>query len=240
MDSGTLYLVATPIGNLGDFSLRAADTLRESDLILAEDTRSYLKLAQHFDIQTKAQSFFEHNEKAKLQGIIGQLEAGKTISLLAEAGTPTLSDPGYRLVAACREAGIPVSTVPGPCAAITALSISGFETDSFYFGGFLSQKKGKRRQTFVKAFERNCTSIFYESPHRIISSLEILVELDPSRMIFIGRELTKFHEESLRDTAAKLLAELRSREQIKGEITLVIKKTGRPSKTHLLDNAPLR
>jgi 16S rRNA (cytidine1402-2'-O)-methyltransferase len=221
-----LYVVSTPIGNLGDMTPRAVEILRAVDLVLAEDTRSFGKLAKRFAISTPSQSFFEHNERMRLDSALERLKHGAALALVSEAGTPTINDPGFRLVKACRAVGIPVSPVPGACAAIAALSVSGFETDSFYFGGFLPTKDGKRRSVLESALAMGVTVIFYESPFRILKTLHALIEIGFRREVFIAREMTKIHEEFLTGTCAEITEILGCRQSIKGEIVLVLRAKG--------------
>ena len=220
---GQLTIVATPIGNLDDISPRAIETLQNADLILAEDSRHFAILKQKFAISTPVKSYHEHNEKQSVSYLLDTLLSGTNIALVSDAGTPTISDPGYRLVKAAQEAEIKISAVPGPCAAIMALSMSGFETDRFYFEGFLPQKSGKRNTTLKTLLENNITSIVYESPYRILKTLECLRELDPERLLFIARELTKIYEETARGTASQLIDFLNAKKSIKGEFVLIIR-----------------
>jgi 16S rRNA (cytidine1402-2'-O)-methyltransferase len=222
-NSGTLFIVATPIGNLEDFSTRAIKTLNSVDLIIAEDTRTSRKLAQRFDIKTHISSYHEHNEQRSAPQLIEMLKSGKSIALISDAGTPTISDPGYVLIKSCSEQGIKVSPIPGPCAAIAALSCSGFETNQFLFAGFPPIKKGKKRKFLEKCLDYDMTVIIYESPYKIIKTLEDIVSIDAQREIVIGRELTKIYEENLRGSAQEILAILKERTQIKGEFVLLIR-----------------
>lgn len=221
--SGTLTIVATPIGNLGDMSPRAVDTLRAVDHIYAEDTRTFRKLANHFEIETPCSSFHDHNESAATPTVLKRLEAGENIALLSDAGTPTISDPGYRLVKACKESGIKVTTTPGPCAAIAALSISGFEAHRFTFEGFLSPKPGKRARSLQGMLESEGATILYESPHRVLKTLQAIADLAPTRDLFIARELTKLHEECVRGSATELLHHFQKAPAIRGEFVIVIR-----------------
>lgn len=221
-ESGKLYVVATPIGNLGDMSLRAVDTLKSVELVLAEDTRSFGILKKHFEIETRAQSYHDHSERTQTPGIIELLKAGKNIALVSEAGTPTISDPGYRLIKACQEEGIIVRAVPGPSAVIAALSISGFPTDRFTFEGFLPPSGGKRRKRLAAALEREETSVLYESPFRILKLIDEVAAIDPTRELFLAREITKFHEETVNLPAAEMSAALKQRASIKGECVLLV------------------
>ena len=220
----TLYVVATPIGNLGDLAPRALDILRSVSFVLAEDTRVFSKLAASFGFSASCRSFHEHNEQRLVPEIVRALQTGQSAALTTDAGTPLISDPGYRLVNACRAAELPVSTVPGPCAAIAALSISGFETDRFVFSGFLPQRDGKRYRALQTILESGDTTVVYESPHRIAKTLAAIADIEPSRQIFLARELTKLHEETLSGTAAQLRQLVDSRAGLKGEIVLVIRK----------------
>lgn len=219
-----LYLVATPIGNLEDISLRALRVLREADLIACEDTRQTQKLLNHYEIHTRTTSYHEHNEMTRAPELVVELEQGARIALVSDAGMPAISDPGYRLVTLAIRHGIPVVPVPGASAFVAALAASGLPTDSFRFSGFLPPKSGQRRDLLdeIKASPR--TQVFYEAPHRLLDTLRDIVEvLGPSRHVVIAREVTKVHEEFIRGTAAGLLDQLSDRE-IKGEVTLLIGK----------------
>jgi 16S rRNA (cytidine1402-2'-O)-methyltransferase len=220
-----LYLVATPIGNLEDITLRALRVLREEATVIAcEDTRQTQKLLDHFDIRTPLVSYYEHNEIPRSAELVERMLAGANVALVSDAGTPLVSDPGYRLVTAAVEAGITVVPIPGPCAAITALAASGLPTDDFRFAGFIPAKRGAR-QRFLEDIRLNKNSVVvYDSPHRIIETLEDISAVLGHRRIALARELTKLHEEILRGTAAEVLAVLQARPVIKGEITLVIAK----------------
>jgi 16S rRNA (cytidine1402-2'-O)-methyltransferase len=222
---GLLYLVSTPIGNLEDITLRAVRVLREeASLIACEDTRQTQKLLDHFEIRTRLVSYHEHNEMARAAELTERLVQGETIALVSDAGTPLVSDPGYRIVTAAIEAGIHVVPVPGVCAAITALSGSGLPTDEFRFAGFLPHKSGARRK-FLERFQSDtATLVVYESPHRALDSLDDIAAVLGDRRIVLARELTKIHEEFLRGTAKQIAEQLRSRPSLKGEITLVIAK----------------
>ena len=226
-DGGALYVLATPIGNLGDLAPRAVEILRASDLILAEDTRAFARISQCFHITRPVLSYFDHNEQKRAAEVLKRLQGGEMVALTSNAGTPCISDPGYRLVHACRSAGIPVKTVPGPCAALAALSISGFETDCFFFAGFLPVKAGKRKAVLEEALERECASIFYESPHRAAKTLAELAVLSPDRDIFLARELTKIYEETLLGTAQELKDNVAARSSIKGELVLIVRGKGK-------------
>ncbi|MGD0308883.1 MAG: 16S rRNA (cytidine(1402)-2'-O)-methyltransferase [Acidobacteriota bacterium] len=220
--SGTLYLVATPIGNLEDISLRALNTLKRVDLIACEDTRHTARLLEHYGIATPRESHHEHNEARHTERLLALLQEGKSIALVSDAGTPLLSDPGYVLVDACRNAGIAVTPIPGPSAAIAALTASGFPTDTFLFAGFLPPRKGPRRRRLQEIASIPATLIFYEAPHRLIPSLEDMVEILGDRQACLAREMTKIHEEWLRGTLVDIAGAIRARPQIRGEITLVV------------------
>lgn len=225
--NGTLWVVATPIGNLDDFSTRAVEVLRGVERVYAEDTRRFGKLAARYGITTDAKSCFEANEQARVAEILDYLKQGKDIALVSEAGTPCISDPGFRIVSACRDESCKVSPVPGASAAIAALSVSGFETDKFFFSGFLPQKSGRRERALTEALEFPAATIFYESPHRILKTLDKLQSLSPSRDIFIAREITKLHEECIRGSAKDVFEQFRSRPSIKGEFVLIVRGDGK-------------
>jgi 16S rRNA (cytidine1402-2'-O)-methyltransferase len=222
-----LYIVATPIGNLEDITLRALRILREADLIACEDTRHTQKLLNHFDIKTKTQSYHQHNEAARAEELVERVAQGEAVALVSDAGTPGISDPGERVIRATVERGLNVVAVPGASAMISALVASGLSTDQFRFAGFLPARAGERR-TILEAFSE-CpeTLIFYEAPHRLLDALaDLQTAFGPEREIVIARELTKLHEEFLRGPIRKVLATLSSREQVKGEITLIV--SGKP------------
>lgn len=221
---GTLYIVATPIGNLEDLSQRAARILKEVDAIACEDTRQTYKLMIHLGIEKPLLAFHDHNERARTLELVARLNGGQSIALVSDAGTPLISDPGYRLVDAALENGVVVVPVPGPVAFVTALSASGLPTDAVYFGGFLHAKQGQRRKQLQAAGGLDATLAFYEAPHRIVETLEDLAELWPRRPLVLARELTKLHEEFLRGTAAELAAVLRGRAAVKGEFTVLVGK----------------
>ena len=216
--------MATPIGNLEDITFRAVRVLREADLIACEDTRQTRKLLDRYGIAKPLASYHEHNELKRAEDLLGELQAGKNIALVTDAGTPLISDPGYRLVAGARKLGIPVSPIPGPGAFLTALSASGLPTDSFVFIGFLPPKKNQRRKALEswKAFP--ATLVFYEAPHRIAEALLDIAEVLGAREVVLARELTKVHEEFLSGTPAEVLETLAQRPAIKGEITLLVGK----------------
>lgn len=216
-----LTLVPTPIGNLEDVTLRALRVLREADLIAAEDTRHASVLLRHHGIHRLLVSLHEHNEAARAEEIVGRLAAGENIALLTDAGTPGISDPGYRTVRACIERGLAFTVLPGPSAILPALVGSGLPLHEFYFGGFLPVKSGRRRAVLESALARRETGIFLESPHRIGKSLAVLAELSPDRPVCVARELSKKFEEYWRGTAAELDARARERPP-RGEICLLV------------------
>jgi 16S rRNA (cytidine1402-2'-O)-methyltransferase len=223
--AGTLYLVGTPIGNLEDITLRALQTLREVDLIACEDTRQTSKLLNHYKIEKPTVSYHEHNELTRATELVVRLEDGSNLALVTDAGTPGVSDPGYRLVALAVRHHIRVVPIPGASAFLSALVASGLPTDSFRFSGFLPAKAGARRTALEAIRNSPRTQIFYEAPHRIVEALRDIVEvLGPERHVVIAREVTKLHEEFLRGRADTLLERLQQRGEIKGEITLLIGK----------------
>lgn len=226
---GTLYIVPTPIGNLGDITLRAIETLKQVDVIAAEDTRHSGVLLQHLGVQTRMWAVHEHNERDKAQGLIEQLQSGKSIALISDAGTPLISDPGYPLVNACRAAGVPVVALPGACAAITALSAAGLPTDRFLFAGFLPAKQQARLTALQKLQNETATMVFYEAPRRIVDSLHALESAFGSeRQVVIARELTKQFETFLSGSVAEVLAQVESdSNQQRGEMVLMV--AGAPS-----------
>ncbi len=219
---GKLHIVSTPIGNLEDITLRAVRVLREAGLIACEDTRHTRKLLDHLGISKPLVSYHEHNETARAAELVGKLLAGVDIALVSDAGTPLLSDPGYRLVEAAIAAGIQTVPIPGPSAMLSALAGSGLPTDSFRFCGFLPAKTGQRRKTLEAFQAEDATLIFYEAPHRILEALEDIQEVLGERDVVVARELTKLHEEFLRGSAATIGAQLGSRPAVKGEITVLI------------------
>ena len=220
--AGMLYLVPTPIGNLGDISIRCRQTLEEADFIAAEDTRVTLKLLNHLGIKKSLVSYFEHNKAQKGDQIVQRILAGETCALVSDAGSPAISDPGEELVKQCAQAGITVCAIPGPCAVITALSISGQSTGRFCFEGFLSTAKKIRREHLDSLKGETRTMIFYEAPHKLCATLESMAEAFGSdRPISLCRELTKLHEEVIRTTLQGAIA-LYSQQPPKGEYVLVV------------------
>jgi 16S rRNA (cytidine1402-2'-O)-methyltransferase len=218
---GTLYVVATPIGNLEDITLRALRVLREADLIACEDTRQTRKLLDHYGIQKPTVSYHEHNEAARAAELVEKLEGGATVALVSDAGTPLISDPGYRLVTTAVEKGIRVEPLPGASALLTALAGSGLATDEFHFGGFLPARSAQRKKALARLKDISSTLVFYEAPHRVLETLADIEEVFGGRPLVLARELTKIHEEFLRGTAAELRC---ARIPLKGEFTLLIGK----------------
>jgi 16S rRNA (cytidine1402-2'-O)-methyltransferase len=221
---GTLYLVATPIGNLEDITLRALRILKEVDLVACEDTRYTARLLTRYNIATPRESYHKFNEESRTPRLLQKLQEGKNIALASDSGTPLVSDPGYELVSACRREGIPVVPIPGPSAAIAALSGSGLPSDSFFFAGFLPARGAPRRRRLQELAGIPATLILYEGPHRLLDSLEDMIAVLGTRRACIARELTKIHEEFLQGTLAELLDILRARPKIQGEITLIIER----------------
>ena len=232
---GTLYIVATPIGNLEDITFRAVRVLREADLIACEDTRQTRKLLDRYGITKPLVSYHEHNELQRSQELLGQLQAGKNIALVSDAGTPLISDPGYRLVANAWKLAIPVSPIPGPGAFLAALSAAGLATDSFVFLGFLPPKKSQRHKALENWKAVPSTLVFYEAPHRIAETLQDIADVLGAREVVLARELTKVHEEFLRGTPQEILKALEQRPPLKGEITLMVAKGDTP----LIEEQPL-
>ena len=220
--AGMLYLVPTPIGNLGDISLRCRQTLEEADFIAAEDTRVTLKLLNHLGIKKSLVSYYEHNKAAKGNVILDRILAGETCALVSDAGSPAISDPGEDLVKQCADAGITVCAIPGPCAVITALSISGQSTGRFCFEGFLSTAKKSRREHLASLQQEQRTMVFYEAPHKLLATLEDMAEaFGNDRPISLCRELTKLHEEVVRTTLGQAIEKYTSQPP-KGEFVLVV------------------
>ncbi len=220
-----LYLVGTPIGNLEDITLRAVRVLKEADLIACEDTRQTQKLLNHYGIVTKTTSYHEHNEMERAPELVKELEAGARIALVTDAGMPGISDPGFRLISLAILHKVPVVPIPGASAFLCALVASGLPTDSFRFNGFLPAKRGQRRQMLESVKDSARTQVFYEAPHRIVEAVEDVAEiLGAERHIVIAREVTKIHEEFLRGLAGEVLATLKARGDVKGEITLLVAK----------------
>lgn len=219
---GTLYVVATPAGSRDDITLRALRVLGQVDLIAAEDTRHSGRLLKHHGIRNRFIAYHEHNEQRQAPVLVQKLLDGQTIALVSNAGTPTISDPGYRLVRAAAFAGIRVVPVPGVCAAVAALSASGLPTDSFVFVGFLQRKKNRRIEQLQALASEPRTIIFYESPRRLVALIEELVRILGNRRAVLAREVTKRYEEFLRGTLTELKTLLARRPEIKGECTLLV------------------
>jgi 16S rRNA (cytidine1402-2'-O)-methyltransferase len=220
-----LYLVATPIGNLEDITLRALRVLKEADVIACEDTRQTQKLLSHYGITTRTVSYHEHNEMTRAAELVKDLQEGTSVALVTDAGMPGISDPGFRLISLAIRHHVPVVPVPGVSAFLAALVASGLPTDSFRFSGFLPAKRGERRAALEAVKISPRTQVFYEAPHRIVEALADVVEvLGANRHVVIAREVTKLHEEFLRGRANEVLETLRSRDRVKGEITLLIGK----------------
>lgn len=216
-----LHIVATPIGNLQDITLRALETLKKVDFIICEDTRHSSKLLFHFEISKPLVSFHGHSSEKDLTKIMGMLGEGKTAALISDAGTPGISDPGYMLIQACRKAQVAVVPIPGASAFLTALMASGLPTNRFWYYGFLPAKKG--RDTLFKKFsEEDSTIVFYESPHRILKTLEKMTAVMPERIMVIARELTKMYEEFQMDRVATLYEEYKKRPKIVGEFVMIL------------------
>jgi len=218
---GTLYLVATPLGNLQDLSARAVATLGAVDLVVAEDTRRAQKLLAHLGLHKPLESFHGDSDTRKQERLIGQLMAGQSLAYVSDGGTPGIADPGRELVRAAEEAGVPVVPVPGPCAAVTALSVSGMVADRFVFAGFPPRKAGERLEFLRRFGGMGLTVVLYEAPHRIVDTLAALAEACPERRVVVARELTKQYEELLRGTAAELASVFREREP-RGEFVVVV------------------
>ena len=219
--SGMLYLCATPIGNLGDMTPRAVDTLRDADIIAAEDTRNSMKLLNHFAIRTSMTSYHEYNKVDKAEYLVEQMRQGKNVALITDAGTPGISDPGEVLVQKCYEAGIPVTSLPGACACITALTLSGLGTRRFCFEAFLPSDRKEKAEILEELKEESRTIILYEAPHRLVRTLQELSDALGNRRLTLCRELTKRFETVLPTTIADALA-LYEREEPRGEYVLVI------------------
>ena len=238
--SGILYVVGTPIGNLGDISPRALRTLEECDFIAAEDTRVTLKLLNHFEIKKPLISYFEHNRRQKGEYITDRILSGESCAIVTDAGMPAVSDPGEDLVALCHEKGIPVSVVPGPSAFVAAIALSGLPVGRFTFEGFLSVSKVSRREHLEEVKKEKRTMVFYEAPHKLSATLTDMYNAFGDRKIAIVREITKIHEEVIRTTLAEA-SEKYKEESLKGEIVLVIEGyTEREEDIPTLEDAVLK
>ncbi len=220
--SGRLVVCATPIGNLGDVTLRVLDALRDADTIAAEDTRVTRKLLARYEIATRMERCDEHTVERQTPALVERMRAGEVIALVSDAGTPGVSDPGSRLVDACLEAGVEVEVLPGASAILAALVASGLPTHAFYFGGFLPRKAGERRRAIELLAELDATLIFYESPHRSAATLAALAEVLPGRAAAMARELTKLHEEVLRGAVEEVAEQVAARDKLKGEVVLLV------------------
>lgn len=232
-----LYVVATPIGNKLDMTERAIQVLSSVDLVVAEDTRHSLPIFNHFGIKTRLLSMHDHNERERIESLLQRLSAGESIALISDAGTPLISDPGYRLVTEARAAGITVSPIPGCCAIIAALSVAGLPTDKFVFEGFLPAKSVARKQALVAVLEETRTIIFYESKHRIVDSLTAMIDVfGGQRDAVIARELTKRFETIKNGTLSVLLdGLLSSPDHVRGEFVILVKGADNKNKPQLLD-----
>jgi 16S rRNA (cytidine1402-2'-O)-methyltransferase len=219
--TGRLFVVATPIGNLGDASPRSIEVLQSVDTIAAEDTRRTRRLMAHFDVTGRLIAYHDHNEDDAAQGILDMIRAGADVALVSDAGTPLVADPGYRLVAACAESGIEIVAVPGPSALTAAISVAGLPPSPFYFGGYLPRKKGARLTRLGSLSELECTLAFYEAPHRIEAMLADLLEALGDRRAAVCREMTKVHEEVLRGPLSALL-EIARKRKLRGEIVVLV------------------
>ena len=230
--AGVLYLVGTPIGNLGDFSPRAVETLENADFIAAEDTRVSVKLINHFGIKKPLVSYHEHNKAAAGQTILERILSGETCALVTDAGMPAISDPGEDLARLCAENGAPVFAVPGPCAAICALAVSGFDTRRFCFVGFLPANKKERRERLQELSGEECTVVFHEAPHKLKATLADMAEILGNRRIALCRELTKLHEDTMRTTLAEAVQYYQENEP-RGEYVLVVAGREKAEQTEL-------
>ena len=218
---GTLYVCATPIGNLGDITLRVLDTLREVDLIAAEDTRHSRKLLQHYQINTRMISYHEHNEKKKSLELVDKLKCGQTIALITDAGLPGISDPGTEVIRLCQAESIPVDVLPGPNAALTALVLSGMPTEQFAFQGFLPATTGAKKRNLEQLVDLPQTQIFYEAPHRLVATLQTMSEYFGDRPAAVVRELTKLHQQVHRGTTLEL-KEAFEKSEPRGECCIIL------------------
>jgi len=226
---GTLYIVATPIGNLEDLSARALRVLSEVELVACEDTRRTRTLLNHFGIKTKTISYHEHNERERAAELCGLLEAGKDIAIVSDAGTPLISDPGFRIVRAAIERGLSIIPVPGPAAFVAALVASGLPSEQFFFAGFLPARAGARRKQLEELRSTRATLIFYEAPHRIAATLKDAAAIFGNRLAAVARELTKLHEETVRGSLAELAQRFSG--TVRGEIVLMIAGAGADEST---------
>ena len=226
---GTLYIVATPIGNLEDLTQRALGVLRKVDLVACEDTRHTRKLLNHFSINTKTISYHEHNERERATELCELLQAGKNVALVSDAGTPLMSDPGFRIVRAAIERNIPIVPIPGPVAFVTALTGSGLPPDEFFFSGFLPSRSAARRTKLIQLRDSAATLVFYEAPHRIAATLQDALDVLGDRDAVVARELTKIHEEFARGSLSELAGRFSGAGTVRGEIVLLISGTRNPT-----------
>ncbi len=226
MDEGALFIVSTPIGNLEDITLRALRVLRECDLVAAEDTRHSRILLDRHGIDRPLTSLHEHNEEAKIPSVLAAIRGGKKIALITDAGTPVMSDPGYRLIRAAREAGLKVEVIPGASAILAAVAGAGLAAEAFAFVGFPPRKPGERERWAKRVLAMPTAIVFFESPHRVVATLRTLAEISPTREAAVARELTKKHEEFVRDTIEGLVERLAARDEIRGEVTVVLEIPG--------------
>jgi len=232
---GLLYVVSTPIGNLEDITYRAVNALKSADWIACEDTRTTHRLLSHYGITTRSLSYHDHNEQPRSAELTARLVAGETGALVSDAGTPLLSDPGYRLVRAAIEAGIRVEALPGASAVLAGLVVSGLPSDQFHFAGFLPSKQGARKRSLEALSDEAATLIFYETPHRILEALDDINAVYGSREVVVARELTKMHEEVLRGTATQIRETLAARDSVRGEFVILIAKASEPA----VDDTPV-
>lgn len=234
-----LYLVPTPIGNLSDISYRALEALRIADIILCEDTRVTKKLCAYYDVDTKLMPFHDHNEGEMAGKVVSMLKDGQIIALVSDAGTPLISDPGYKLVRDCAKAGVKVIALPGANAVLPGLQLSAFPTDQFYFGGFLPSKAGERESLLTANMARfsDMTQCYYESPKRLKACLQAIADIDSAREVAVVREISKLHEEAIRGTAQDVLNILNGRDSVKGEIVLMIAPQSSESSVEITDDS---
>lgn len=228
MTTATLYIVATPIGNLEDMTYRAVRILGEVDLIAAEDTRHSLKLLSHFGISKSMTSYFDHNQQFKGERILNTLRQGKSVALISDAGTPCVSDPGYQLVRDAVAEGIPVIPIPGACAAVAALSASGLPSDTFTFAGFPPSRQGKRRSFLAEMSALPGTLLLYEAPHRLVETLRDMREVLGERQVVVARELTKIYEELIRGSVSEVLESV-DQGKVRGEVVILVAPGEKPA-----------
>ncbi|MDX1763538.1 MAG: 16S rRNA (cytidine(1402)-2'-O)-methyltransferase [bacterium] len=226
MEKGSLYVVATPIGNLADMTFRAVQILQSVELIAAEDTRRSATLLTHYDIKTPSTSYHDFTRPEKRQQLLRKILAGSNVALISDAGTPGIADPGYRLVSEAVALGIEVAAIPGPSVLTSALSVSGLATNAFFFSGYLPQGAGPRTRALESLKTRVETLVLYEAPHRCLASLEAMHTVLGNRRIAVAREMTKRHEETFRGTIQEALNHFRGKERIRGELTLVVEGAG--------------